>query len=144
MKDGVRVRSLASPFKSDAITALRPRLDDGQLAEALARSLFHTGKSYDFDFDFTTTDRLVCTELIFRTYDGILEIPPMDTIMGKPRIAASDFVRMWADGRASGTPQLELVRFLNFDEPAGTSVEADAETLVATLDRSRFTLLNLN
>ena len=68
----------------------------------------------------------------------------MDTIMGKPRIAAGDFVRMWADGRASGTPQLELVRFLNFDEPAGTSVEADAETLVATLDRSRFTLLNLN
>tara|TARA_B100000809_G_scaffold264942_1_gene322231 strand:+ start:543 stop:653 length:111 start_codon:yes stop_codon:yes gene_type:complete len=29
-------------------------------------------------------------------------------------------------------------------EEAGNSVEADAETLVATLDRSRFTLLNLN
>lgn len=66
----------------------------------------------------------------------------MRLIMGKPRITASDYVRMWADGRESGSPQLELVRFLDFDEPNGVSVEADAETLVETLDRSRFTLLN--
>lgn len=143
--EGVIYTSLEqSVGEADAVAVLRPLLSDEELRDALSRALSHWGKEYDFDFDFTTTDRLVCTELIFRTYDGILEIPPMDTIMGKPRIAAGDFVRMWADGRASGTPQLELVRFLNFDEPAGTSVEADAETLVATLDRSRFTLLNLN
>ena len=88
-----------------------------------------------------TTDRLVCTELIFRTYDGILDIPEMQLIMGKPRITASDYVSMWADGRASGAPQLELVRFLDFDEANGVAVEADEETLVETLERSRFTFL---
>ena len=118
--EGVIYTSLEqSVGEADAVAVLRPLLSDEELRDALSRALRHWGKEYDFDFDFTTTDRLVCTELIFRTYDGILEIPPMDTIMGKPRIAASDFVRMWADGRASGTPQLELVRFLNFDEPAG-------------------------
>ena len=53
------------------------------------------------------------------------------------RIAASAYVRMWADGRESGTPQLELVRLLDFAEPNGVSVEADAETL----ERSRFTFI---
>ena len=115
---------------------------EDELRDALGRALSHRGKKYDFDFDFETTDRLVCTELIFRAYDGILEIPEMRLIMGKPRMSASDYVRMWADGRESGTPQLELVRFLDFDEPNGVSVEADAETLVETLDRSRFTFLN--
>ncbi|MCH8936313.1 MAG: hypothetical protein IIB90_11365 [Gemmatimonadetes bacterium] len=128
--------------EADAVAVLRPMLSDDELRDALGRALSHRGKEYDFDFDFETTDRLVCTELIFRAYDGILEIPEMRLIMGKPRITASDYVRMWADGRESGSPQLELVRFLDFDEPNGVSVEADAETLIETLERSRFTFLN--
>jgi hypothetical protein len=128
--------------EADAVAVLRPNLSEEELREALARALSHRGKEYDFDFDFQTTDRLVCTELVFRAYDGILEIPEMRFIMGKPRITASDYVRMWADGRESGTPQLELVRFLDFDEPNGVSIEADAETLVETLHRSRFTFAN--
>ena len=128
--------------EADAVVVLRPMLSDDELRDALGRALSHRGKEYDFDFDFETTDRLVCTELIFRAYDGILEIPEMRLIMGKPRITASDYVRMWADGRESGSPQLELVRFLDFDEPNQVSVEADAETLIETLERSRFTFLN--
>jgi len=128
--------------EADAVAVFRPILSEEDLREALGRALSHYGKEYDFDFDFETTDRLVCTELIFRAYDGILDIPAMRYIMGEPRITATDYVRMWADGRDSGAPQLELIRFLDFDERAGVSVEADAETLVGTLDRSRFTALN--
>jgi len=126
--------------EADAVAVLRPTLSQEELSEAIGRALSHYGKEYDFDFE--TTDRLVCTELIFRAYDGLLEIPAMRFIMGRPRIAASDYVRMWADGQESGVPQLELVRFLDFDEPNGVAVEADVETLVKTLQRSRFTFLN--
>ena len=128
--------------EADAVAVLRPTLSQEEQSEAIGRALSHYGKEYDFDFDFETTDRLVCTELIFRAYDGLLEIPAMRLIMGRPRIAASDYVRMWADGQESGVPQLELVRFLDFDEPNGVAVEADVETLVKTLQRSRFTFLN--
>ena len=128
--------------EADAVAILRPNLSDEDLREALGRALSHRGKEYDFDFDFETTDRLVCTELIFRTYDGILEIPPMRSIMGKPRIAANDYVRLWANGLESDDPQLELVRFLDFDEPNAIAVESNAETLVGTLERSRFTFMN--
>lgn len=140
--EGVIFTSLEhSVGEADAVAVLRPILSDEDRREALSRALSHRGKEYDFDFDFVTTDRLVCTELIFRTYDGILDIPEMQLIMGKPRITASDYVSMWADGRASGAPQLELVRFLDFDEANGVAVEADEETLVETLERSRFTFL---
>ena len=142
--EGVIFTSLEqSVGEADAVVILRPNLSREDLSDALGRALSHRGKEYDFDFDFATTDRLVCTELIYRAYNGIgiLEIP-LRTILGKERIAASDYVRMWADGRESGVPQLELVRFLDFDEANGVAVEADAETLVETLARSRFTSLN--
>ncbi|SVA00156.1 uncharacterized protein METZ01_LOCUS53010, partial [marine metagenome] len=59
-----------------------------------------------------------------------------------PRMAANDYVRLWADGLESDDPQLKLVRFLDFDEPNAIAVESNAETLVGTLERSRFTFMN--
>ncbi|MBC7856585.1 MAG: hypothetical protein IAF94_24415 [Pirellulaceae bacterium] len=49
MKDGVLIRSLASPCGVDAICVLRPQLGQPEIAEALTRGLFHEGKCYDFD-----------------------------------------------------------------------------------------------
>ena len=140
--EGVIFTSLEhSVGEADAVVVLRPNVSDEDLRKALCRALSHYGKGYDFDFDFETTDTLVCTELVFRAYDGILEIPRMRTIMGKKRLPAGDYVRMWAQGRATGRPQLQLVRFLDFDETDGVAREADAETLLETLDRTRFTFI---
>ncbi len=140
--EGVIFTSLErSVGESDAVVILRPTLSDSDLGEALCRALSHRGKGYDFDFDFETPDRLVCTELVYRTYAPILDIPEMRTIAGKKRIAASDYVRMWADGQESDTPQLKLIRFYDFDEGQGIAVESDAKTLVETLERSRFTYM---
>ncbi|MGH9888061.1 MAG: hypothetical protein ACREBE_21185, partial [bacterium] len=33
-------------------------------------SLSHVGKPYDFEFDFSQSHRLVCTGLVYRSYDG--------------------------------------------------------------------------
>ncbi|MEM7414275.1 MAG: YiiX/YebB-like N1pC/P60 family cysteine hydrolase [Gemmatimonadota bacterium] len=140
--EGVIFTSLEqSVGEADAVAVLRPNLTNDELREALARALSHRGKEYDFDFDFQTTDRLVCTELIFRTYDGILDLPPMRPIMGQPRLAAVDYVGLWASERGASQPQLTLVRFLDFDEPNQRAVQSDAETLVSTLTRSRFTFV---
>jgi hypothetical protein len=137
--EGVIFTSLEqSVGESDSVAVLRPRLSTVALREALARALSHRGKEYDFDFDFKTTDRLVCAELIFRTYDGLLRIPKMRRILGKLRMTPGDLARMWADGQASEKPQLDLVRFLDFDEANGRAVEADAPELAATLQRTRF------
>jgi hypothetical protein len=95
MKDGVRLRSLASPFASDALTVLRPQLNEADVAEALCRGMFHDGKAYDFDFDFTRADRLVCTEVVYRSYENVggvqFELTPR---AGRLTLAAEDLIRM--------------------------------------------------
>lgn len=73
-KDGVLFRDLAETLQVDAFVVLRPRLPPAQIDAALARAREHAGKLYDFIFDFRTTDRLVCTEVIYRTYHGIADI----------------------------------------------------------------------
>jgi hypothetical protein len=71
MADGVRIRSVVSPYACDSLVVIRPLLASADVARALARGLFHEGKQYDFDFDFTRSDRLVCTEVVYRSYEGI-------------------------------------------------------------------------
>ena len=95
MKDGVRIRSLRSAFGSDAITVLRPRLTLEVIFPALARGMFHTGKPYDFDFDFTRADRLVCTEVVYRSYDGVGEVRfNLTRRAGRMTLSAEDLIGM--------------------------------------------------
>jgi len=73
-KDGVLLRDLDETLHVDAFLVLRPKLDEDVIQDALARGRTHTGKLYDFVFDFRTSDRLVCTEVVYRTYHGIADI----------------------------------------------------------------------
>jgi len=70
-KDGVLYRELIETLQVDAFTVIRPKLTPDQIERALERASSHAGKLYDFIFDFRTTDRLVCTEVIYRAYHGI-------------------------------------------------------------------------
>jgi hypothetical protein len=95
LKDGVWIRSLESPLASDSLVAIRPHLSQADLAEALGRGMFHEGKPYDFDFDFSRSDRLVCTEVVYRTYDGIGGMQfPLVRRAGRLTLAAEDLLAM--------------------------------------------------
>lgn len=70
-KDGVRVRCAQETFAVDELLVLRPPLDPQLVEKLLDKTLReHVGKPYDFLFDFRTADRLVCTEVAYRTYHG--------------------------------------------------------------------------
>jgi len=73
-KDGVLLREIEETLQVDSFLVLRPNLTSDQIETALSRARTHTGKLYDFIFDFRTSDRLVCTEVIYRTYHGIGDI----------------------------------------------------------------------
>ena len=94
-KDGVHIRSLNSPLTCDAIAVVRPRIDRPLIADALARAIFHEGKPYDFDFDFTRADRLVCTEVAYRAYEGLGGINfELTRRAGRLTFSAEDLLRM--------------------------------------------------
>lgn len=100
MKDGVRIRSLANPFRSDAVAVIRPQLTSQQVSDAISRVLQHEGKSYDFDFDFSRSDRLVCTEVVYRSYEGIGDISfQLIRRAGRVTLSAEDLLQKAVDGQ---------------------------------------------
>jgi len=101
LKDGVRIRTLGSPLACDALVVLRPRLPQPLLGQALARAMAHEGKPYDFDFNFARSDRLVCTEVVYRAYDGMGGIGfTLVQRAGRPTFAGRDLVRLGLEGDA--------------------------------------------
>jgi hypothetical protein len=95
MKDGVQIRTLASPFGSDSVVVLRPRLSPAEVAQGLARVMAHEGKPYDFDFDFRRSDRLVCTEVVYRAFEGVGPMRfPLVRRAGRPTLSGSDLIGM--------------------------------------------------
>ncbi|MGJ8651946.1 MAG: YiiX/YebB-like N1pC/P60 family cysteine hydrolase [Opitutaceae bacterium] len=70
-RDGVLLRPADDTLQVDAFVVLRPTFDTIAVAQAIARGLTHAGKLYDFIFDFTASDRLACTELVYRSFHSV-------------------------------------------------------------------------
>ncbi len=70
-KDGVLLRHLDDTLGVDSVAVIRPTISRDLLRAALTRALSHEGKLYDFEFDFSRSDRLVCTEVVYRAFDGL-------------------------------------------------------------------------
>ena len=98
MKDGVYIRDICSPFSSDSIVALRPNLSPQAIEEGIKRGLSHEGKGYDFSFDFSRSDRLVCTEVVYRSYDGLENLHfPLTRRAGRMTLSGNDLIQMAID-----------------------------------------------
>ncbi|MDJ0917042.1 MAG: YiiX/YebB-like N1pC/P60 family cysteine hydrolase [Woeseiaceae bacterium] len=101
LKDGVRLRRLSDTLLVDYFVVLRPQLPDASIRQAIERGLVHEGKMYNFDFDFFSSDRLVCTEVIYRSYDGIdgLDFPLTDRA-GRKTLSAEDLLNFALENEA--------------------------------------------
>ena len=92
-KDGVRLRPLTDTLSIDKFVVLRPNLDPDVIHTAIGRALRHQGKLYNFDFDFFSSDRVVCTELIYRAYDGLVGLSfPLNERAGRKTFSAEDLI----------------------------------------------------
>lgn len=99
-KDGVLLRALEDTLHVDAVAVIRPRLSREELALGISRALEHEGKPYDFDFDFFRTDCLVCTEVVYRAFDGLGPVRfSLTPRAGRPTLAAEDLLDLALEGR---------------------------------------------
>ncbi|HSB69834.1 MAG TPA: YiiX/YebB-like N1pC/P60 family cysteine hydrolase [Candidatus Methylomirabilis sp.] len=146
---GVVFSSLEEVASADHLAVLRPRVSDARKNIAIVRAFSHYGKPYDFDFDFFSTDKVVCTELIYRSYDEFIGGEgvrfPLVRIMGRDALPADEAVRMFAQERLQDrqreapdvklASQLEFVLFLDGDGWAGTARPAGVEKFIRSIDR---------
>lgn len=71
LKNGVNAKPLEEMLTVDCFVILRPNLTKDHIKTAIERAMSHSGKPYNFDFNFFTSDKLVCTEVVYRAFDGL-------------------------------------------------------------------------
>ncbi len=129
---------------ADSAAVLRPRISEEEKNDAIARAFSFAGRPYDFEFDFETTDMLVCTEVVFRTYggnSGPISFP-LEEIMGRQTMPAINLVRKFNEEYGTDDADFEFVAFIDGDEQTGTSrYHTDVQAFRDTVNRSASTFL---
>ena len=69
VSEGVLFTSLEHSADCDSIAILRPNLPKHEIARAIIKAFYYSGRPYDFDFNFLTDSALVCTELVYKSYE---------------------------------------------------------------------------
>jgi hypothetical protein len=146
---GVVFNSLEDSLAADYVAVLRPRVSEVRKDAAIAAAFSHYGKPYDFDFDFSTTDKLVCTELVYRAYDKAIGGEsihfPLVQVLGRSTLPPQEVVDMFAQEQALdqqreafGLPparQLDFVLFLDVDPESDVSRPAGVEEFIRSARR---------
>ncbi len=133
ISEGVTFTSLEHSIgEADSVALLRPRLEPDQIREAIAKAFSHAGKPYDFEFDFFSSDKLVCTELVYRAYDGVIHFP-LQNIMGTRTLPAIEFVRKYSTERGTPGAQFEFICCLQGDRDAGCACFVEEAGFLLTL-----------
>lgn len=99
LKDGVHFRPLHKTLQVDAFAVVRPKLNPDQIKTGIENVAVHAGKLYNFNFDFFSSDRLVCTEVVYRAFDGLGDFQlPLKERAGRPTLSANDLMDAALDG----------------------------------------------
>ncbi|MFT6604689.1 MAG: hypothetical protein ACJARO_002213, partial [Bacteriovoracaceae bacterium] len=95
LRPGVRTASIKEWMNIDEVLVLRhPQIlnDKDEVYRMYSRIMDQIGKKYDFNFDVTTTDKVVCSELIYHAYGKINW--PTKYIMGRATISPDDVAQV--------------------------------------------------
>ena len=91
VRPGVRMNSLEAFMNIDEYTIVRKTdgLDSSaQISEQINRGIDQLGKDYDFNFDISTLDKIVCSELIYIVFGHVNW--PTQYRLGRPTITPDD------------------------------------------------------
>ncbi len=120
LRDGVQMNTLTHFMNVDDLGLLRNQnLEEKVLADHIIRTLRQVGKEYDFNFDVGSTDKIVCSELIYQVYTDIQW--PTKKIVGRYTISPDNLAQ-----KALGNGPLKLIFFYH----NGEKIEQDALALM--------------
>jgi hypothetical protein len=145
ISEGVSFTALAHALEADSMVALRPRLSRLDKAKALARAFGYEGRPYDFDFNFQTDSALVCTELVYKSYEpagGMNGLRlPLKEMLGRKVMPANEIARLFDEESREGHPQFDFVTFLDGREYSVKAVESSVEEFRASWKRPKWHLM---
>ena len=119
--------------KINRMLILRPQLTESEINRALKSAHAYLGNSYDFNFDFNDAGTQVCTEIIYRSYNGLGKISfPLTKRVGNMTLSGDDICHY-----AIHSGQLKIIAFIDEDtKKPGTpfiSTGDDAQSILRNL-----------
>jgi hypothetical protein len=128
ISEGVSFTTAEHLAESDSLAVLRPRLSKVEKAQALMRAFHYAGRPYDFNFDFSTDAELVCTELVYKSYEPATGMTglnfPLIEMLGRKVTPANELVKQFDVQYGTAAQQYDLVAFLDGIEKQSKAVEA--------------------
>jgi len=123
LRSGVEMNTLAHFMNIDDIAILRdPQQSKLSTAARILRVLRQVGKEYDFNYNVETTDKIVCSQLVYIAYSSIAW--PTERVLGRYTISPDNIAF-----KATNTGPLKLVVFYH----DGVRVDNNAVSLMETL-----------
>jgi hypothetical protein len=104
------ISTLARCLYADHVLAVRPALSQEEIRSSLCEAFGHLKKGYDFSFDFRASSRIVCTELIYRIFDGKGPISvPLVRFLGRFTLTCDQLADYVLHARADGKSVFEPI-----------------------------------
>ena len=126
MSEGVIFTTLEHTAAADSLAVLRPRASKRAKAIAIARAFGYLGRPYDFNFDFHTDSALVCSEVVFKAYEGHVSLP-LSNVMGRVTLPPNEIVREFDASFGSARQQFDLILFLDGHERKNAALPASLD-----------------
>lgn len=145
ISEGVSFTTLEHSADCDSIAVLRPRLPKSEKAQAIVRAFHFIGRPYDFNFDFATDAELVCTELVYKSYEpanGFTGLKfALTEMLGRNLLPANEIARQFDAQQGTPEQQLDLVIFLDGQERKRTAIEASITEFRSSWQRPKWHVL---
>jgi len=140
--EGVSFTTLEHSASADSIAVLRPDLPLRSVAQAIIKAFHYSGRPYDFNFDFRTDSELVCSELIYKAYEGDKEFKglslPLSEVLDRPLLSPNEIAVLFDAEYGKVGQQFKLVAFLDGNEKLQKAAPANVEKFRKTWKRSKW------
>lgn len=126
IRPGVVFQSLETSAHCDYLGVIRPNLGKAEKFKALLNAFSNFGKPYDLNFDFTTDNELVCSELVYKAYKPVGKLPLEPEIISGRLLLPPNRLAEEAVAEMGKDQAFSFVLFLDALEKDGVVVERDA------------------
>ena len=140
--EGVTFTTIEHSAAADSFAALRPRLPKLEKAIAIYNAYSYAGRPYDYNFDFLTDQELVCTELVYKSYqpdNGFKGLAlPLTEVAGHMVTPPNEIARLFTEEYQKKNQQFDFVLMLDADEKNKTSNFVGVETFKTSWKRPKW------
>ncbi len=112
ISEGITLRTLEESLQANAFIIFRPIVPKEDINVAIENAFSQIGKPYDYDFDFSTHDKLSCTELIYRSYEHA-QIIIVHDLFGRLFTTPNDIIEDYNNQKGFKNQKLKFVLQMN-------------------------------